>query len=138
MSSGFPGGVSVKVSAYDWDNDHTAVMDTLEDMIDGKVAAHHGKNIRVWAELWQNKRSGDQNDKMQAMIRHINHNQGWGLSQTNAKNIITAECFGSKVVNGHEVYCSTSKLNTQQMSTLIEWMQRYCDENGIPLLEGHS
>lgn len=130
-------GIKQKVTQDQWENEREWVVDTLDSTMGVQFRLNNGHPVDVIVEHHKAKRSLEQNDKMQAMIRHINKNQGWGISQTNAKNIITAECFGSKVVNGHEIYCSTSELSTQQMSRLIEWMQRYCDENGIPTLEGH-
>ena len=117
-----------------WERDQHVVLQSIAMEIDRKLAQNGGKAL-VWS-LSEKKRgrSVEQNSKMWAMISHINNDQGWGISDTNAKNLLTAECFGSKVVNGHEVYISTSKMTVEQMSRFIEWMERYGAENGIAML----
>ena len=127
-------GEQHKITQMQWETDQSVMVQSLTLSIDRWIAANPGKVLDLSLSEHKRNRTTVQNSKIWAMIRHINRNQCWGVSDENAKNILTAECFGSKEVNGHEVYCSTSQLTVEQMSKFIEWMERYSAENGIPML----
>ena len=124
-------GIKQKVFA---DYDEAETWASIQETMRINFVLSKDRPIEISIEPWKGKRSTEQNAKMWAMIRHINSDQGWGISDTNAKNILTAECFGSRVVNGHEVYASTSSMDVGQLSTFIDWLERYGAENGIAFL----
>ena len=125
-------GIKQRVTKDQWADGIDNVLDTLDSTVNIMFELSKGYPIEISVDIAKNRRSSEQNALMWTLVRQINRNQCWGVTDENAKNILTAEAFGSKQVNGHEVYVSTSSLKAEQMSKLIDWLKWYCDDNGIP------
>lgn len=106
--------------------------------MDRVQAAIGGRKVQVTVEAVEEKRTNPQNDFMHPTIRQILKNQGWGCSETVARQILLTECFGEKFAEAAgrkvQIYPETKKFNKQQMSHFIEWLLWYSSENGIPQL----
>ena len=85
------------------------------------------------------KRTLSQNDKMHAMLADIAMSKPLGRSHTPddwkaiAMNACSWECAFLEGLDGRPfpVGFRSSKLSKSQMSTLINWLQAFGDENGV-------
>lgn len=85
------------------------------------------------------KRTLDQNDKMWAMLTDISVSQPLGRRHTPddwkaiAMNACGWECQFCEGLDGRPfpIGFRSSNLTKSQMSTLIEWLQAFGDENGV-------
>lgn len=85
------------------------------------------------------KRSADQNDKMWAMLTDISHAKPLGRRHTPddwkaiAMNACGWECQFIEGLDGRPFPQGfrSSQLTKSQMSTLIDWLQAFGDENGV-------
>jgi hypothetical protein len=91
------------------------------------------------AEVREPKRTLDQNDKMWAMLTDISVATPLGRRHTPddwkaiAMNACSWECAFLEGLDGRPfpIGFRSSKLSKAQMSTLIDWLQAFGDENGV-------
>ena len=84
-------------------------------------------------------RTGEQNDKMWAMLTDISHAKPMGRHHTPddwkaiAMNACGWECQFCEGLDGRPFPLGfrSSKMTKSQMSTLIEWLQAFGDEHGV-------
>lgn len=91
------------------------------------------------AEVREPRRTLDQNDKMWAMLTDISVSMPLGRRHTPddwkaiAMNACSWECAFLEGLDGRPfpIGFRSSKLTKAQMSTLIDWLQAFGDENGV-------
>jgi hypothetical protein len=91
------------------------------------------------AEVREPKRTLDQNDKMWAMLTDISVSMPLGRRHTPddwkaiGMNACGWECAFLEGLDGRPfpIGFRSSKLSKSQMSTLIDWLQAFGDENGV-------
>jgi hypothetical protein len=91
------------------------------------------------ATIAEPRRTMDQNDKMWAMLTDISVAMPLGRRHTPddwkaiAMNACSWECAFLEGLDGRPfpVGFRSSKLSKSQMSTLIDWLQAFGDENGV-------
>jgi hypothetical protein len=91
------------------------------------------------ASVSEPKRTLDQNDKMWAMLTDISVAMPLGRRHTPddwkaiAMNACSWECAFLEGLDGRPfpIGFRSSKLTKSQMSTLIDWLQAFGDENGV-------
>lgn len=118
----------------------------------GYVTNLASDHARARAKLWVDRAPGDwfcevreprrtlsQNDKMHAMLTDIALSKPLGRKHTPddwkaiAMNACSWECAFLEGLDGRPfpVGFRSSKLTKVQMSTLIDWLQAFGDENGV-------
>jgi hypothetical protein len=91
------------------------------------------------ADYHEPKRTGEQNDRMWAMLTDISHQKPLGRRHTPddwkaiAMNACGWECQFCEGLDGRPFPMGfrSSQLTKSQMSTLIDWLQAFGDEHGV-------
>ena len=132
----FKGGRSIKITQHAWEDDQSRVINTVEDLIDGEIS-RTDKNLRLYVEPWEDKRTDAQNRFMWPMVREIGQHVG-ASDQAMLNHLLDAR-YGKRteVVCGVEmrVYPKTSEFTKPIMVDFLEFCKGWAaQEHGLSVM----